>query len=273
MVRERPTTPGQNANSTVTGQHEEHDRAPSSAPRDGGDLDQLAAPGLADVGGLGVQHVGQRRAALDRDRDALGEPRDQRQPGWWRPSGRTPTTTGSPVRTAASTRARSDDSSPPLRRTTRSSAATGLSPAATASASSSATVGNSAMILARAPAPGWSGAGRGRARRLTNPTAHSTTSDSGCRGRETARRTPYAAVTAKPARPPQHLLDPELVHGLVDAGALQPASHGRGAAEHPLDQVGGRPEHRPEDATTPSAVSSARPTWHRSTSTCGRSRT
>ena len=37
--------------------------------------------GLADVGGLGVQHVGQRGAALDRDRDALGEPGDQRQPG------------------------------------------------------------------------------------------------------------------------------------------------------------------------------------------------
>ena len=36
---------------------------------------------LAHVRRLGVQDVGQRGAALDGDRHALGEPRDQRQPG------------------------------------------------------------------------------------------------------------------------------------------------------------------------------------------------
>ena len=75
-----------------------------------------------------------------------GEAGDQRQAGGRGQSGRTPRRPGSPVRTSASTRPRSADSAPPLRRTTRSSAPTGLSPAATARASSSATVGNSARI-------------------------------------------------------------------------------------------------------------------------------
>ena len=38
-------------------------------------------PGLADVGGLGPQHLGQRRAALDRDGDAVDEPGQRRQAG------------------------------------------------------------------------------------------------------------------------------------------------------------------------------------------------
>ena len=106
MTRCRPTTPGQNAKTHGHREDQEDDRDHHQDLLAGAGLDQRAAAGLADVGGLGVQHVGQRGAALDRDRDALrrtarprGSPvrRGQRVEGAARPA--------SPVRTSASTRA------------------------------------------------------------------------------------------------------------------------------------------------------------------------
>lgn len=44
-------------------------------------LDQRTATRLPDVGGLGVHHVGERGASLERHRDGLGEARDDRKAG------------------------------------------------------------------------------------------------------------------------------------------------------------------------------------------------
>ena len=221
-------TPGQKANSDGHRQDEEHDRHHHEDLLAGGDLDQLATAGLADVGGLGVQDVGQRRAALDRDGDALGEPRDRRQPSA-RPRSVEGRATGSPVRTAASTRARSRDSSPRHAATTRSSAATGLSPAATASASSSATAGTRrAPALARRDLRREVGvarehAGRGSAHRSSSsgravPPGCPPSGGAAGRSRRTHRER---------AATPDHLLDPEVVHGLVDPAARAGAGDGR----------------------------------------------
>ena len=249
VVRSSPTTPGQKAKSTVTGQHQEDDRHHHEDLLARGDLDQLAATGLADVGRLGVQHVGQRGARARRRRRCPGrsgrpaagpvvaDHRSKAAP------------TGSPVRTAASTFARSRESSPPLRRTTRSRAATGLSPAATARASSSAMVGNSARILALAvlDLAGEVVVADEHAERERRPRRGAATT-APRRSPATALSTPYAAAIGEADQPPEHLLDPELVHGLVDVRALEPAAYGRGAAQHPLDTVGRRAQQRTEDA-------------------------
>ena len=213
----RPTTPGQKAKSTVIGQHQEDDGHHHQDLLAGGDLDQLAAPGLADVGGLRVQHVGQRRAALDGDRDALGEAGDERQPG----------RRGHPVEGGADRLAgadrrrapepRSGESSPPLRRTTRSSAPTGLSPGGHGEGEQlgdGRELGEDPALARRTWLVQVGVAGehaeheRDRAQHQPRPARRP--------GSASSRSTPYAAATAKADQPPDHLLDAELVHGLVE---------------------------------------------------------
>ena len=80
-VRDSPTRPGQNAKSTVTGSTRKTTGTIIRISRRDACLDELTTAGLADVAGLRMEYVGQRRAALDGDRDTVREARDDRHPG------------------------------------------------------------------------------------------------------------------------------------------------------------------------------------------------
>ena len=85
--------------------------------------------------------------------------------------------------------------------------------------------------------------------RASTPVANPTAQSSSENGAAAAAERVEQAVRrdhGEPAQPPQHLLDPEVVDGLVEAGALEPSAYGGGAAEDPLDRVGRRAEQRPE---------------------------
>ena len=56
-----------------------------------------------------------------------------------------------------------------------------------------------------------------------------------------------AAAAAKPDEAPDDLLDAEVLDRAVESGALEPTTYGAAAAQHPLHQVGGRPQDRAED--------------------------
>ena len=122
----------------------------------------------------------------------------------------------------------------------------GSPPAATERASSSATVGNSVRI--------W----RSRSYPRTQPVvAEQHAADEAEHAEHHRRCHPARAAEgadhgdgcggAEADEPPHDLLDAELLHRAVEPGAPQPPAYGRAAAEHPLDQVGGRADAGPED--------------------------
>ena len=95
VVSESPTTPGQNANRTVTGSTRkttgDHHR---DLPAGRATSMSSRRPASRTSAAWACRTSASGRASLDRDRDALGEPGHQRQPGASWPSGRTPSATG-----------------------------------------------------------------------------------------------------------------------------------------------------------------------------------
>ena len=124
-----------------------------------------------------------------------------------------------------------------MRRTTRSSAATGLSPAATARASSSATVGNSCRI-SRSRWVTWAVS---RFSRRSTPSTNAITQkiSSGTErsGDAAATRPDGTATTANATSPQTTCSTRNCCDVHLEAGALEPASHRRGSAEHALDSA------------------------------------
>ena len=130
-----------------------------------------------------------------------------------------------------------------MRRTTRSSAASGLSPAATASASSSATVGNSCEDLPLAPGD----LGGEPVLAQQHAEHEGDQAEDQQRHRALRRRQPRRARTARPrsrrrTRPQITCSTRNWATSVLQPGTHQPPPDRCGAAEHALDHAGPRPD-------------------------------
>jgi hypothetical protein len=210
------------------------------------DLDQLAPAGLADIGCLGVQHVGQRGAPLDRDGHTLGEPGDQ-----WQAARASQAVEGLSDRfTRAHSGQHHAEVARELAATSTYDAVERRDRALPGGDGERQELGDHRELRHHLPLTGRDLGGEiGVARQHTGGEADRAQEQRRDRAAATAERVEQAVRRdeGEAGQPPEHLLDPEVVDRLVEGGAFEPATDGAGSAEHPLDGNRRGPQHRPED--------------------------